>query len=108
MVFADPLFVPEEIDQYRAEVLTAWATADPEMLPRAAEAYRQRIARYPGSSELPRYRYQLALYLHEDGRDAEAAAQLRLIDRSGLDSLLSDRVRNLEQAIERAPAREEP
>ena len=101
MVFADPLFVPEEIDQYRAEILTAWAAAEPGVLPRVAEAYRLLIDRYPDSQELPRYRYQLALYLHETGRDQEAAQQLELIDREALDPFLGDQVRDLELDIER-------
>jgi tetratricopeptide (TPR) repeat protein len=103
MVLADPLFVPEEIDQYRAEILTAWSASDPAVLPRVVEAYERLVERYPGSPEATRYRFQLALYLHETGRDAEAAAQLRRIDRERLEPFLADRVRDLERELERGP-----
>ena len=101
MVLADPMFVPEEIDQYRAEVLAAWSAADPDVLPRVAEAYRRLIDRYPDSEELPLYRFQLALYLYEGGRVQEAAAQLDLIDPSRLEPFLADRVRDLAEEIQR-------
>ncbi|MBN1835436.1 MAG: PEGA domain-containing protein [Spirochaetales bacterium] len=102
IVFADPLFVPEEIDHYRAEVLSAWAGAEPEILPRVAEAYRGLIERYPDSAELPRYRFQLALHLHQTGREREAAAQLQLVQRAGLDPQLAERIRQLEEELRQA------
>jgi len=101
MVFADAMFVPEEIDQYRAEILAAWSAADPAVLRRVAEAYRRLIDRYPESEELPLYRFQLALYLYEDGRAEEAAAQLEMIDPRLLEPFLADRVRDLAEAIRR-------
>jgi hypothetical protein len=99
MVFADPLFVAEEIDQYRAEILEAWAGSDPAVLPRVVQAYEGLISRYPESTEIPRYRFELALYLHENGRDQEAGAQLELLTVEGLEPSLADRIRDLKAEI---------
>jgi outer membrane protein assembly factor BamD (BamD/ComL family) len=99
LVFADLLFVPEEIDQYRAEILAAWAATDPTVLPRVLEAYEWLIDRYPASEEIPRYRFELAVYLHELDRDDEAAAQLELVEPDSVDSLLAERIRDLQIEI---------
>jgi tetratricopeptide (TPR) repeat protein len=99
MVFADPLYVPEEIDQYRGEILRLWSGADPAVLPRLVAHYEVMVRRYGSSQELPRYRFELALALHRSGRSVEAAAQLEQIPRADLDPQLAEQVRLLEAAV---------
>jgi tetratricopeptide (TPR) repeat protein len=100
MVFADPLFAPEDIEQSRAEILGSWAAVEPSVLPRVTAAYERLIERYPDSEQIPRYRFALALHLHELGRNEEAASQLTQIDPERVDSLLAERIRDLLADIE--------
>ncbi len=59
MVFADPLYSPEEIGRYRCEILEQWAAEDPARLPELLDAYRGLVERYPDSPGAADYRKRL-------------------------------------------------
>jgi outer membrane protein assembly factor BamD (BamD/ComL family) len=55
MLFADPLYGREQIDQYRCEILERWTQEEPSRLPELIQAYRQLLERYPQSENSPAY-----------------------------------------------------
>jgi outer membrane protein assembly factor BamD (BamD/ComL family) len=59
MVFADPLYGREQIDQYRCEVLERWTQEEPARLPELIQAYRQLLERYPQSENSAAYSEKL-------------------------------------------------
>jgi tetratricopeptide (TPR) repeat protein len=100
MVFADPLYSPEEVELLKAEILEEWFTADPDVIDRVIEAYVTLADSYRQSDSVDLYRYKAAYYLHLADRDPEAETLLATIDPSSLDTDLLRRFQDLRRSME--------
>lgn len=99
MVFADPLYVPEEIEALQAEVFEAWYSEEETVLNDLIASYQLLISRYPTSENVDLYRYKTAFYLHLARRESEARELLDRIDLSQVDEELEQQVRELRSSI---------
>jgi len=83
MVFIDPLYLKEDIVQFKASILETWFKEERNILPENREllgellkAFESTVVDFADREDIATYRYTAALYLYKAGETEEAKEQL--------------------------------